>query len=292
MVFDNWSIDHVASILDGTREGAGWRCRCPVHGGRSLSLRVGHTRKLLAYCFAGCNFPEIAAALRDLDLSDASGATSSTKPHVDRDQRIEQAKRLYARAEPAAGTPVEQYLHSRGITMPVPKSVGYARFFPHRDGYSYPAMVAAIVDVAGEQIGTHATFLVDFADKAMRRECRGSLHGGAVRLADLSTVSLSVNAPQLIVAEGIETALACMEMFDIPAWAALSTSGLMALELPPEIKNVIVAADNDTSGAGHHAATVAYYRWVAEGRRVEIIMPPTPGTDFNDVLIEQGGRDG
>jgi hypothetical protein len=96
----------------------------------------------------------------------------------------------------------------------------------------------------------------------------------------------------LLVAEGIETALSCMQLFGIPAWAALSTSGLMAMELPAKIKSVVIATDNDTNGAGHHAATTAYYRWVAEGRATQLIMPPMPGTDFNDVLIERGCRDG
>jgi len=55
---------------------------------------------------------------------------------------------------------------------------------------------------------------------------------------------------------------------------------------------VIIAADNDTNGAGHHAATVAYYRWAAEGRAVQMIMPPMPGSDFNDILTGRGGHDG
>jgi hypothetical protein len=28
-------------------------------------------------------------------------------------------------------------------------------------------------------------------------------------------------------------------------------------------------------------------RWLAEGRRVRIAIPPEPGTDFNDVLTSQ-----
>ena len=287
--FDIGAIERIAQALDGVWEGSNWRCRCPVHGGHSLSIAEGRSGKLLAYCFAGCNFPEIARELRDLDLSGVSDATPFIE--LDHDRRIEQARRLYNRAEPA-GTPLDRYLHDRGITIPVPATLRFLRFCPHRCGSSFPAMLAPVVDIAGEQTGIHITFLVDFADKAMRRECRGLLHGGAVRLVDVSTVSLSVDSPQLIIAEGIETALSCMQLFDIPAWAALSTSGLMSLELPPEIKNVIVAADHDVNGAGHRAATAAYYRGVAEGRTIQIIMPPTPDTDFNDVLIGGGGRNG
>ena len=32
----------IAGVLGDTRrEGLAWRCRCPVHGGRSLTLRDG-----------------------------------------------------------------------------------------------------------------------------------------------------------------------------------------------------------------------------------------------------------
>jgi hypothetical protein len=39
------------------------------------------------------------------------------------------------------------------------------------------------------------------------------------------------------------------------------------------------------SGRGEEAARNAARRWIAEGRRVQIAMPPDPGTDFNDVLL-------
>jgi hypothetical protein len=71
-----------------------------------------------------------------------------------------------------------------------------------------------------------------------------------------------------------------------PAWAALSTSGIASLILPPLplAATVVILADNDPSGAGERAAHTAAQRWLAERRRVRIAMPPEPGTDFNDVL--------
>jgi len=48
--------------------------------------------------------------------------------------------------------------------------------------------------------------------------------------------------------------------------------------------NVTILADNDKNGAGERAAHTAAARWLAEGRRVRIAMPPLPGTDWNDVL--------
>jgi hypothetical protein len=78
-----------------------------------------------------------------------------------------------------------------------------------------------------------------------------------------------------------------------PAWAALSTSGLRALELPDDVRDVIVLADGDDPG--EMAARNCALRWRRGGRRIRIARPPK-GLDFNDVLlgrapcIEDGAR--
>jgi hypothetical protein len=76
-----------------------------------------------------------------------------------------------------------------------------------------------------------------------------------------------------------------MQATMMPAWAALSTSGLVALILPPVAHTVIVLVDNDLNGAGERAARTVAQRWLAEGRRVRLAIPPIPGTDFNDVIM-------
>ena len=86
----------------------------------------------------------------------------------------------------------------------------------------------------------------------------------------------------LMVGEGIETCLAAMQATGNPAWAALSTSGLRALDLPQDVRDVIVLADGDDPGEA--AARDCAWRWKREGRRVRIARPPH-GMDFNDLLI-------
>jgi putative DNA primase/helicase len=97
-------------------------------------------------------------------------------------------------------------------------------------------------------------------------------------------VRLAPAAETLLIGEGIETALAAMQATAQPAWAGLSTSGMVALRLPPIVCTVVILADHDRSGAGERAARTAAQRWLAEGRRVRIAMPPEPGTDMADVL--------
>ena len=66
-------------------------------------------------------------------------------------------------------------------------------------------------------------------------------------------------------------------------WAALSTSGIMALRLPPDPAKLIIAHDNDENGAGQQAAVVLADRATALGWQVSL-MDPGDGRDFNDVL--------
>ena len=57
------------------------------------------------------------------------------------------------------------------------------------------------------------------------------------------------------------------------------------MELPPDVRRIIIAADNDASGAGQRNALAAYDRRTAEGRSARIKTPPAAGTDFNDLLL-------
>jgi hypothetical protein len=103
-------------------------------------------------------------------------------------------------------------------------------------------MVALVTrGVDPEPLAVHRTFLAsDGAGKAAIESPKmmlGPCRGGAVRLAAASDV--------LMIGDGIETCLAAMLASGHPAWAALSTSGLRALDLPKEVGDVIVLADGD-----------------------------------------------
>jgi putative DNA primase/helicase len=154
-------------------------------------------------------------------------------------------------------------------------------------GSARPAMVALAQHVELGPVAIHRTFLAnDGSGKASFREPRlalGPIGGAAVRLARLS------ERDPLIIAEGIETAASCMLATGIPAWAALSAGGIARLILPPlpMAECVFIAADHDRNGIGEQAAHDAADRWIAEGRRVRIVSPSEPGTDFNDVLCRR-----
>jgi phage/plasmid primase-like uncharacterized protein len=194
--------------------------------------------------------------------------------------RAKAARRIWEAAQDARGTPVVRYLASRSITIPVPPSLRWTPRCWHQSGRYLPAMVARIDGVNGELIGVHRTYLrpdgTDKADLSPQKAMLGHAAGGAVRLAPASEV--------LMIAEGIETALAAMQACRLGAIAALSTSGLIALILPSTFSEIIVLADHDANGAGERAVRIAAQRWLAEGRRVRIAMPSKVGIDFADLI--------
>ena len=204
-------------------------------------------------------------------------------------KRTEVALSIWAGSRPANGTPVETYLASRGLHLPLPHTLRFHAGLKHPSGGVWPAMVALVTrGVDDAPLAIHRTFLArDGSGKAPvdpQKMMLGPCRGGAVRLAPAGDV--------LMVGEGIETSLAAMQATGHPAWAALSTSGLRTLDLPNDVRDVIVLADGDD--AGEAAARGAALRWKSEGRRVRIAHPPQ-GMDFNDMLLgsalqNEGGR--
>jgi len=191
---------------------------------------------------------------------------------------------IWQSATPAPGTPVAAYLASRGIHLPPSDALRFHAGLRHPSGRFWPAMVGLVTNgIDGAPIAVHRTFLArDGGGKApvdSPKMMLGPCRGGAVRLGELGEV--------LMIGEGIETCLAAMQASGHPAWAALSTSGLRALDLPKDVRDVIVLADGDE--AGEAAARDCALRWKRQGRRVRIARPPQ-GMDFNDMLSSRAPR--
>jgi putative DNA primase/helicase len=192
------------------------------------------------------------------------------------------ARWLWSETVPAQGTLVETYLWSRLLTMPPPPTMRLHWGLRLDAAGKLTAIVAKVEHVEHGFTAVHVTWLhPDYHTGAARRGARktfGPIGGGAVRFGE----------PQpdqwLVVGEGLESTLSLVLSTGRPGWAALSTRGVRNLLLPPEARQVLVGADNDPGGDGQAAARAAKERWIAEGRRVRIITPPVPNTDWNDVL--------
>lgn len=264
--------------------------RCPTHDDDSPSLSItdGDNGHVVVKCFAGCDWRDVKAALRDQGLlPEWKGEPVSIDTAVierrqkERDaeerRRVEYAQKLWRVAGDAAGTVVERYLYSRAITL-LPPTIRFANLTHSPTGLLLPAMVAAVQGPDGEIVGCHRTFLqTDGMGKAPvtgNRMMIGRCRGGAVRLGKAGE--------RLAIGEGIETCLSvAQEVPDLPVWAALSTSGMKAVVIPDAVVEAVILADNDAPG--ELAAKEAATRFLRAGKSAKIARPSLK--DFNEDLM-------
>jgi hypothetical protein len=275
------------------------KSKCPICGG-PLALRDGD-RGLMAKCWGGCETRDVYRELRRLKLISGKGPAPLPPEEIARlsadaarqtKRKIAVARYLWGTGRAIVDTPADHYLRvARGIDATSPyldetTVLAALRYCPkarHSPGIHRPALLAKVEHIDLGHVATHVTYLaIDGSSKATldpSRRTFGALKGGAVRLGNPKPDRW------LIIGEGIETTLSVMQACALPGWAALSANGIFSLVLPPEARMVVIAADNDRSGVGQRTARRAAARFCGEGRRVRVFMPPTPDSDWNDVLL-------
>lgn len=275
---DDWRFHPKGSLVvkvAGAKQGA-WFDHAAGVGGDALGL-VAHLlhcpmREAAAWArsWLGTDRPSYSPATPQALPKPAEEAESST---------ADLARRLWAEAVPPAGTLVETYLASRGLTLPDDAPL---RFHPNcpRAAERWPAMLAQMTDPeTGAPCGVHRTFLArDGAGKAPGNAKMMAGNAGIIRLVPDEEV-----AGGLGIAEGIETALSVMQEFGwSPVWAATSAGGISRFPVLAGIEALTIFADADDNGAGMKAAEACGERWADAGREVTIASAPT-GSDFADL---------
>jgi putative DNA primase/helicase len=270
--------------LDARRSGDQFSACCPAHDDRRPSLSVAQRDgRLLIYCHRGCNFWAIVEALERRGLWPvASNQPAAPIGSPDAAAKAARLYRINAETRPFDNTHVDRYLTQRGLTVrPPPQQLGYhPSLFHGWTRTSWPAMVAVVRDVEDRVVGFHRTWLthtepVTKAPIDPPRAMLGPLSGHTVHLAPAG--------PVLLLGEGIETTLSAMQLSSLPGWAALSSTNLPTIKLPPVVRKVIVLVDDDEAGAV--GAARAAMRFRRNGLQVEGIKPKGCN-DFNDLLRE------
>jgi hypothetical protein len=269
-----------AALGFARRDGRGWKCHCPICGGRNLSVSDGDLG-LLVYCWSGqCNRVDILRELRRLGLLDdgprredrpRERKAAPAKPQPDWDKLNWLLKRL----QPIEGTPAEIYLRNRGLDLP--PDGHHLRFLPPSPPkHSLPCMVGIVTAIADAScvLTLHFTKLRPDGSARAERSFFASFpkKGGVIRLCDDADVDV-----RLGVAEGIETSLAVATAFQrrgwfMPVWAALDAGNLGALPVVPGIETLVIYAD--AGAAGEKAANDLCNRWVYAGRDVRVAIAP------------------
>jgi len=291
------TASELASALEGRREGREWRSRCPLHGGRSLSI-TEKDGKLLLVCRAGCPQGEIIKALRDVGLwGNVSSYETSPPPEPnpsEQERRIDRASEIWEQAHPITpGDPVHRYLTGRGITLDAwPDDL---RAHPELSYWTmddsgkpvklgtFPAMLAVVRSPQGRPVALHRTYLTSDGRKAPVLAPKKLM-----KVFDLAGSSVRLFAPVeglLAITEGIEDALSAWVLWRIPTWATLGTSGMRMFEPPEGVRELLIFADRDENGAGQRAALELAKR-LKKKMAVSVRLPGGHAKDLNELLQE------
>ena len=140
-----------------------------------------------------------------------------------------------------------------------------------------PALLALVRGIDGSPVNIHRTFLgpngkADLDNpRAMMPGCIPD--GAAVRLYSAGEV--------LGIAEGIETAFAAADRFQVPVWSAINST-MLAKWTPPEgVREVIVFGDCDAKFGGQAAAFALAHK-LSRKLKVRVEIPDAIGTDWAD----------
>lgn len=242
-----------------------WFCGSEAKGGIDLCMHV-----------TGLDFKAVVAQIEELVGKD------------DRPRERREMTQSELALELAAPLTRSAYLASRGIHE-IPAGLLGVRALEYREGPevlgTYQAILAPLI--RGEKIVTVQATYLHRGKKAPVRVPKKTLpgpyetiKGAAVRLGGWRP------GQPLGFAEGVETAISAGMLHGHDVWATLSTSGMESVEWPAGLQHGIVYADNDESLAGHAAAWKLAHRMKVKGvERVDVVFPPEPGMDWNDVLM-------
>lgn len=167
---------------------------------------------------------------------------------------------IWRAALPAAGTPVEAYLHGRAINFPVPAVLRYAPLLEYPgDKISRPAMLAAYQDAAGKFCGVQRTWLDISGASPLLRDLERLGADVSVKVADLkpkkmslgppagAAVFLTPSKPTLALSEGVETGLSVAEVRDHwGVWSTSSVANMAGVPVPPVVERLILLRDGDS----------------------------------------------
>ncbi|MEE9365295.1 MAG: toprim domain-containing protein [Dehalococcoidales bacterium] len=219
---------------------------------------------------------DFAYAAKQVDKLLGTEIEQVFKPKVDLEKRRRDMNAYWQHAD--RYDLVENYLTSRGIkihnTLPMKNLRGHSRMFLAGSSGQHEGMVALIRNSEGQPISLHRTYFKKKQRKVMPPI--ETIKGGAIRLGEEPT-------DRLVIGEGIETTLSGMEHFGCSAgYATISAGGMEAVQVP-EVKEVIILADNDKSFTGQKAAfTLARSLDNKDIDIVRVVMPTERDMDFND----------
>jgi phage/plasmid primase-like uncharacterized protein len=202
--------------------------------------------------------------------------------------------------------PARLYFARRGISIAIPEEIRFHKSLSYFDGDkkmgNFPALLVMISDVNGNPVTIHRTYLTKEGKKADVTSPKKMMPyppnlnnvGSAIRF------KAETQSGILLVAEGLETALAVMEGTNLPVWCTGNAHLLENFVPPGWAKQIFVFADKDKpsqqhpKGHGQEAATRLVQRIWGMGIKCSAIVPAgaihegEKSLDWLDILNQKG----
>lgn len=148
-----------------------WGGDCPACSyPRAFSIRVGEGARPLLYCANGCTRDVLQEVARSA-LGNAWTPGPAPDPadvQAARERKQAAALRLFAGSTPTiTSDPAGRYLTRRGLAHLIGcPALRYRGDCPHPEGGRLPALVAEVLDAAGQPVAAHRTYLTPDGAKA------------------------------------------------------------------------------------------------------------------------------
>lgn len=193
----------------------------------------------------------------------------------------------FASLTPLRNTPASAYLSSRGIFSLPTHHVRFNGIENLSQG-QYQAIWSIATDDKGVGCYLHRTILQDGNKPPIpNNKLLKKLHSDDyLSFAGSVAIRMFPVSSTLGIAEGIETALSCKQVYGCNTWSTLNSGFMKKFRAPSGVTHLIIFADCDKNGAGLAAAFECGNKNILSKNDVEKVSIRWPETgDFNDMLV-------
>ena len=264
----------IGKIRIDNRTGNGdYICRCGA--GNGIKLVMGATGK---------EFKEVAREIHKLLNIDFKKERVVSETKSKEKMVIDYFKKLPSLVDSNA----LEYFKNRGISdyKSIPKH-GSKFMSKTKEDATVGAILSMVTDDNYNVIYTHKTFIKDGkkADITPQKKLE--------KITDLEEIHFGVSiklfecAETLGIAEGIETAVSCKQVYKINTWSTINNGFMKKFKAPKNVKNLYIFADSDKNCTGQSAAFECARANLLANNDLEYIRvcwASKQGVDFNDIL--------
>lgn len=194
----------------------------------------------------------------------------------------------FAKLASLRGTAGAGYLQHRGITRLPADAIRFCDKQRHA-GKVYQALYALATDDKGELCYLHRTLLegehkAPLGESAKRQ--KSMQEENYLEYARSVAIRMFPVSSTLGIAEGIETALSCYQIYGVNTWAVMNSNFMKKFRAPAGVKHLVVFADMDRHSATGQAAAFecAHANLLAKNDLLKVSVRWPDNGDFNDML--------